>query len=84
MPRKTDSYGFLRRLSLGLLFVAIVFQLSISTYSQDSRDAQKQERKRQTKPELEAKIPKTPEPEERSGYTIGVSVDLVLMYTSVF
>jgi Ca-activated chloride channel homolog len=83
MPRKTDSRGLWHSLKIGVLFVGIVLSFCIHTYSQDSGETQKQERKRQTKPELESKIPQPPAPQEK-GFTIGVSVDMVLMYTSVF
>jgi VWFA-related protein len=52
------------------------------TYPQDKKETQ--ERRRQSKPELESRIPQeAPSPSDR-GFTIGVNVDLVLMYTSVF
>lgn len=41
-----------------------------------------QERKRQTKPELESRSPQEPH-ERQKGYTIGVNVDLVVVHTTV-
>jgi Ca-activated chloride channel family protein len=50
-------------------------------YSQD--ETPKNPERRRTKPELESKVPLEPQASQK-GYTIGVNVDLVLMYTSVF
>jgi Ca-activated chloride channel family protein len=63
--------------------LAISF-ISINAYPIEPQETPKiQERRRQTKPELESKIPQGV-PERSKGYTIGVNVDLVLVYTSVF
>jgi Ca-activated chloride channel family protein len=82
MPRKTDR-RFLWR-GLGICFSLALFFAPIgrATFPQDKKD-NTQERRRQTKPDLESKIPQEAPPREK-GYTIGVNVDLVLMYTSVF
>jgi VWFA-related protein len=66
---------------LGL--IVLFNPLFIGIYSQDTKVSPKQERNRPTKPDLESKIPEEPQSRDR-GYTIGVNVDLVLMYTSVF
>jgi Ca-activated chloride channel family protein len=82
MLQKTDRRLLLRR--LGLFFSLALFLAfpARSTLSQDKKE-ETQERRRPTKPDLESKIPQEAPPPER-GYTIGVNVDLVLMYTSVF
>jgi Ca-activated chloride channel homolog len=83
MLRRTNPCSLLRRLGIcSLLIVALgsVYQI---TYPQDKKEAQ--ERRRQTKPELESRTPQdAPQPPAGRGFTIGVNVDLVLMYTSVF
>jgi Ca-activated chloride channel homolog len=84
MLRKTDSSGVLRRLSIGLMAIGISFALNISSFSQGAKSQPPQDRKRQTKPELESKTPQSEQPAREKGFTIGVSVDMVLMYTSVF
>jgi Ca-activated chloride channel homolog len=75
--------GLLRSLGIGALFLLILFPLSITLFPQDNAETPKEDRSRQTKPELENRIPKEAAQKEK-GYTIGVNVDLVLMYTSVF
>ncbi len=42
-----------------------------------------QDRRKQTKPELESKSPQQP-PAKQKGFTIGVNVDLVVIHTSVY
>jgi Ca-activated chloride channel homolog len=65
----------------GGMFLGIITLLSMVGFSQEpSKD---QERRRATKPELESKSPQGA-PEREKGFTVGVNVDLVLMYTSVF
>jgi Ca-activated chloride channel family protein len=55
----------------------------INSYSQEVKAySQFQERKRQTKPELESHSPQQPV-ERQKGYTIGVNVDLVVVHTTV-
>ncbi len=63
----------------GLLLLKVNHSLTCS-YAQSSQAPSKfQERKRQTKPELESHAPE----ERRKGYTIGVNVDLVMVHTTV-
>jgi Ca-activated chloride channel family protein len=83
MPPKASGGGSPRGSICAFLFLAISF-LSISTYPSNSQETpEPQERRRPTRPELESQIPR--QPADRSkGYTIGVNVDLVLMYASVF
>jgi VWFA-related protein len=51
-------------------------------YAQDSKVTSRfQERKRQTRPELESRSPQ--QPDRQKGYTIGVNVDLVVVHTTV-
>jgi VWFA-related protein len=51
-------------------------------YAQDTKVTSRfqEERKRQTKPELESRSPQQP---SRKGYTIGVNVDLIVVHTTV-
>jgi Ca-activated chloride channel family protein len=69
----------------GLFFIYCIlfYPLSIYIYPQNTEETPKQERKRLSKPELETVISQEPQGREK-GYTIGVNVDLVLMYASVF
>ena len=72
-----------RRYWIGLFLLSSVlfYPLLKTGYPQSDEETPKQERKRQTKPEIETSQ------ESRShekGYTIGVNVDLVLMYATVF
>jgi len=83
MRQRTDRCGQRRRSGICALFLILFCSLFISSYSQDTQEKPKQERNRATKPDLESKIPQDP-PGRSKGYTIGVNVDLVLMYTSVF
>jgi Ca-activated chloride channel family protein len=81
MPRRIRLQK--RWLSAGMAALLLLFFLPLSsnTYSQD--ETPKNPDRRKTKPELESKIPQEPQSRDK-GYTIGVNVDLVLMYTSVF
>jgi VWFA-related protein len=81
MPQRTDRYHFWRRLGFGVPVVLVACSLLIPLYP--TKESPTQDRGRQTKPELESRIPQEPAPKEK-GFTIGVNVDLVLMYTSVF
>jgi Ca-activated chloride channel family protein len=82
MPQRTDRCSFWRWLRIGAL-VILVCPLFIPLYPQAEKESQTQDRGRQTKPQLESRIPQESQPKGR-GFTIGVNVDLVLMYTSVF
>jgi len=81
MPRRTRLQK--RWISAGMAVLLLLFFLPLfsNVYSQD--ETPKNPDRRKTKPELESKIPLEPQPPDE-GYTIGVNVDLVLMYTSVF
>jgi VWFA-related protein len=83
MLRKINGLGARSVLGIAALLLLVHCPVFDTVYSQDKRDSQQQERKRQTKPELESKIPQEAPPPEK-GFTIGVSVDMVVMYTSVF
>jgi Ca-activated chloride channel homolog len=83
MLRKTDPRRFWPGLGLGALLVIIFCSFHVAVFAQDKKESQTQERRRQTKPELESRIPQEAPAHDR-GYTIGVSVDMVVMYTSVF
>jgi Ca-activated chloride channel homolog len=70
--------------AVGIAIAVLILSILPIAYSQDSEEPQ-QERNRKTKPALESKTPQQPPAPKRKGdYTIGVNVDLVLTYTSVF
>jgi Ca-activated chloride channel family protein len=71
------------RFSIFKFLVILCFPLLIITYPQDAKDIHEQDRPRQSKPALEAAIARESKEQEK-GFTIGVNVDLVLMYASVF
>lgn len=80
MPRRTESLSGLSRLFLLSIAVLLLFA---GAYARNPEEESGSDRKRQTKPDLESRIPAPAKPGDR-GYTIGVNVDLVVMYTSVF
>jgi Ca-activated chloride channel family protein len=82
MLRRTDRCISLRRLGICLLLALLFAPAQRVILSQEKSDGT-QERRRPTKPNLESKIP-VDEPTRERGYTIGVNVDLVSMYASVF
>jgi Ca-activated chloride channel homolog len=88
-----------RRLSLAAAAIALCLTLVISSSISDSTvlsafpqgkskpdegKSKPDERKRPNKPELESGSPQEERPERQKGYTIGVSVDLVVVHTSVY
>jgi len=83
MLRKTDVCRRTNGLGILALLLLVFYPAVERGHTQDKKDTQQQERRRQTKPELESKIPLESPPPEK-GFTIGVSVDMVVMYTSVF
>jgi Ca-activated chloride channel family protein len=82
MLRKTNPCSLSRRLGISVLLILVFGSVYQITYPQDKKEPQ--ERRRQSKPELESRIPQESPPPSDRGFTIGVNVDLVLMYTSVF
>ena len=83
MPQRTDHRSR-TRVAFWAGFCLAFFVLSINIYPLYPQEKpQDRERNRPTKPELESRIPLPPQ-EKSKDYTIGVNVDLVLMYTSVF
>ncbi len=83
MPPKTEPRRRWLRAGIYTLLYILICPLFINIYSQDTNETPSKDRRRATKPDLESKIP-TEAPPRDKGYTIGVNVDLVLMYTSVF
>jgi Ca-activated chloride channel family protein len=70
-------------LESGILSIFILILSSfIAAYPQDTEEPTKQDRRKQIKPILESTAP-AESPEEPKGFKIGVSVDLVLMYSTV-
>lgn len=83
MLRKTDPRLLWPRLGFGAFLVFVFCSFPLDIFPQDKKDSQTQDRRRQTKPELESRTPQEETSPDR-GFTIGVSVDMVVMYTSVF
>jgi Ca-activated chloride channel homolog len=83
MLQKTNRCSWLRRLGICSLLLLVLGPIYRISYPQDKKEATPRERNRPTKPDLESRLPQESPPPER-GFTIGVNVDLVLMYTSVF
>lgn len=83
MPQRTDHRARpIVATWAGLCLTFFIASISIyPLYPQEK--PQDRERNRPTKPELESRIPLPPQ-EKPKDYTIGINVDLVLMYTSVF
>jgi Ca-activated chloride channel homolog len=68
----------------GIAIAILILSILSIAYAQNSEEPQ-QEHPRKTKPALESKIPQQPPASKKKGdYTIGVNVDLVMTYTSVF
>lgn len=84
MPRRADSPGCRAFHKTALPFI-LIYLLFISAYALSFQQEHKDDegRSRTTKPDLESKIPQSTDSKSK-GYTIGVRVDLVMMYTSVF
>jgi len=83
MPPRADRSGCGRRYGTCALLFVLICSLFIIAYPQEDKAKPDQDRNRPTKPDLESKIPSSSAGRDR-GYTIGVNVDLVLMYTSAF
>lgn len=73
-------------ISLLIIVTALISCLLSIAYAQEDAGLPKEERNRKTKPALESKISQTPRSSKRQndGFKIGVNVDLVVNYTSVF
>jgi Ca-activated chloride channel homolog len=82
MPRRIRLQKRWISAAVAALFLLFFLPVAGNTYAQD--ETPKNPERRKTKPELESKIPQEPKQSGDKGYTIGVNVDLVLMYTSVF
>jgi Ca-activated chloride channel homolog len=82
MLPKTRRWGQCRKLKIIAVFALAISLLIISAYPQNDHESTTQERRGRLQPELESK--KSQESAKRdSGFKIGVSVDLVLIYASV-
>lgn len=79
MLRKNERIRLRRRLGIAALLLLIAAPL-FPLFPQQKDE----ERNRPDRPELESSAPRQPAARGDKGYTIGVNVDLVLMYTSVF
>jgi Ca-activated chloride channel family protein len=64
-------------------FLCICFSLLMQPYTGSSQETPKRDRQRSSPPTLESQST-SKSSEQNKGYTIGVKVDLVVMYTSVF
>ena len=82
MPRNFSRSSFTRAVSLIALVLLMFSPYVISIYCQDDEESPKRDSSKRAKPQLEAGT--TPDSGEPRGYKIGVNVDLVLMYTTVF
>jgi Ca-activated chloride channel homolog len=70
---------------IAIAIAALVFCLLSIAYSQDNEESPKNGRDRKTKPALTSQNPQTAHSTgKQRGFTIGVNVDLVVNYTSVF
>lgn len=81
MPRSFSRSRLHRAGWICILAILLFYPYSINTYCQEDEESPKRESKR-SKPELEPGTAR--EASEPQGYKIGVNVDLVLMYTTVF
>jgi Ca-activated chloride channel family protein len=84
MPRKARRFrGLIKAATCALVVLGACFSF-MRVYSQESQEKPAiRERSRQTKPDLESRIPQDTHSRQKN-YTIGVNVDLVLTYVSVF
>jgi Ca-activated chloride channel homolog len=85
MPLKTSLGWNWHRYARGTLLCALFCSCIIASYPQDPEGERKVNRGRSTKPELESRIPNeaaTPKAKGKN-WTIGIEVNLVMMYTSV-
>jgi Ca-activated chloride channel homolog len=85
MVLRTSVYRGRAMTGIAIAFVALIFSLLSVAYSQNGEESLKNGRDRKAKPELTSK---TSQPSsstgKQKGFTIGVNVDLVVNYTSVF
>ena len=82
MPQSSNRVGSRWKSGIFAISIIALFSLWIAAYPQDTEEPTNQDRRKQTKPILESTTPEEPS-EEPKGFKIGVSVDLVLMYTTV-
>ena len=82
MPQSSNRVGSRWKSGIFAISIIALFSLWIAAYPQDTEEPTNQDRRKQTKPVLESTTPEEPS-EEPKGFKIGVSVDLVLMYTTV-
>ena len=82
MPRNYKRSPIPRAACLCAIAIILLYPYSIGTYCQDADDPLKRDSSKRSKPELEPATSR--EPQEPKGYKIGVNVDLVLMYSTVF
>ena len=81
MPLNSNRAGFRCRIIFCAILYVLFSSLLFTSYTQDTEEQPKQDR-RQTKPSLDSGAPEESR-EQPEGFKIGVSVDLVLMYTTV-
>jgi Ca-activated chloride channel homolog len=83
MPRKSDRT--MLKWVVGICAIFLLEVCCLTIYSQEAEETPKQERRNRAKPDLGTKAPQEPsDQKEQQGYKIGVHVDLVLTYTTVF
>ena len=82
MPQNYKRSRISRGVVLCAIFALLYLSYSIGSYCQDTEEPVKRESSKRSKPELEPGASR--EAAEPKGYKIGVNVDLVLMYTTVY
>jgi len=82
MPQSYKRSRISRGAVLCAIFALLYLSYSIGSYCQDTEEPVKRESSKRSKPELEPGASR--EAAEPKGYKIGVNVDLVLMYTTVY
>jgi Ca-activated chloride channel homolog len=85
MPRKSDRTLLQWIAGICTIFVLTVCCLPLNLYAQGTEETPKQDRRNRAKPDLGAKsLQESSDPQEQQAFKIGVHVDLVLTYTTVF
>jgi Ca-activated chloride channel homolog len=87
MPKRTDRGARRRKPAIRILILALLASFCsfvLARYPNNDEEKPQEERNRSVKPTLEDKIKEESSKPRSNGFTIGVDVDLVMMYASVF
>jgi len=84
MPQRIKRRYPGRRSTISALIFFIFCCFIVNSFTQNTNETLKDERRRANKPQLESRSPQEPSAPRPKGYTFGVNVDVILMYTSVF